>query len=365
MRTGIRWLFFFILFAFSGGAAVFSQPSDSVSLVFYARSFNSYTFESEIISLPKQLQGKNFQLQYFYLDWNEAYGGAFPTSSLSRNLYFELRDINFTPNITINKRVFQLTPSDELPELARRTSEKISAISEPFGDHLRSSSRFYNTSETKEKIPVDQSWRLRIKSINVDCDWDKATRDRYFLFLTLLQKYFPGIALTCTIRQQQFRERKTLGVPPLSRAIFFVEKLNLNPTDLRRLFRGAPYPLSLDVQLPLWNWLQWYRDDQLLGAFYWHPERYYYAKRFLSNAFYQEDSTGFQILRDTTVEGVFLQGNDQLRNTPPDSVGIQQFFKALNQKNKVANRRVILMDWDDNKIKAYARLLQNLRQVLR
>ena len=52
--------------------------------------------------------------------------------------------------------------------------------------------------------------------IQIDCDWTAGTRDDYFRFLNEL-KETSGKEITSTLRLHQVRDRKVMGVPPVSK----------------------------------------------------------------------------------------------------------------------------------------------------
>jgi len=368
-----KWVlkFQFLLFLFlSMGLKNYAQTSDTAKVVlFFPDKLKLYVNEKNREQLD-QIQLKDLLITNFKLDWSAAYGSAYPYFSRKNEYYYiNLSGLNYTPRIAITNRVFQYTPVSEIPELARRTSEKINIVSEKIWSATQPRDFKYYTVEEKKKSPTDPSWRTTIKEIQIDCDWDQHTQSAYFLFVELLQKYFPGIAINCTIRPKHYVERRKLGIPPVKRATFLYEKPNLTIPELRRMFKGKPYPLPLDVALPLWNWVQWFRNEQFLGAMHWNPTPpydpdYYYSYPYGNDQFSSIDSTGFRILRDTVVDGHFLLKNDRLVKYPTDTMAIKSFFTTLNQKNAVANRQVILIDWDVKKLKAYASFIQNIRHML-
>jgi len=370
MRIGVL-KFQVLLFLFlSMGHKNHAQTTDTAKVVLlFPDNLNLFVNEKNRAQLD-QIQLKDLLITNFKLDWSAAYGSAYPYFSRKNEYYYiNLSGLNYTPRIAITNRVFQYTPVSEIPELARRTSEKINIVSEKIWSATQPRDFRYYTVEEKKKSPTDPSWRTSIKEIQIDCDWDQHTQSAYFLFVELLQKYFPGIAINCTIRPKHYVERRKLGIPPVKRATFLYENPNRTVPELRRMFKGKPYPLPLDVALPLWNWVQWSRNEQFLGAMHWNatssfdPEYSSFGSG-VNNQFSSIDSTGFRILRDTVVDGQFLLKNDRLVKSPTDTMAIKSFFTTLNQKNAVANRQVILIDWDVKKLKAYASFIQNIRQML-
>lgn len=109
-------------------------------------------------------------------------------------------------------------------------------------------------------LPVTQELQL-------DCDWTLSTKDRFFALVEAVKQQLPqGWQVSSTLRLYQYRYPEQAGVPPAHRAILML----YNMSDLRTMgsknsildaavaqsyLAGAkPYPLPLDVALPLFSW---------------------------------------------------------------------------------------------------------------
>ena len=103
--------------------------------------------------------------------------------------------------------------------------------------------------------------------LQLDCDWTLSTKDRFFALVEAVKQQLPqGWQVSSTLRLYQYRYPEQAGVPPAHRAILML----YNMSDLRTMgstnsildakvaqsyLAGAkPYPLPLDVALPLFSW---------------------------------------------------------------------------------------------------------------
>lgn len=102
--------------------------------------------------------------------------------------------------------------------------------------------------------------------IQIDCDWTAGTRDDYFRFLNELKKT-SGKEITSTLRLHQVRDRKVMGVPPVSKVYLMcystsspLESSDKNsildvPLLKNYLSRLESYPVNnIAVALPIYSW---------------------------------------------------------------------------------------------------------------
>ena len=109
-------------------------------------------------------------------------------------------------------------------------------------------------------LPITQELQL-------DCDWTLSTKDRFFALVEAVKQQLPqSWQVSSTLRLYQYRYPEQAGVPPAHRAILML----YNMSDLRTMgstnsildakvaqsyLAGAkPYPLPMDVALPLFSW---------------------------------------------------------------------------------------------------------------
>lgn len=113
--------------------------------------------------------------------------------------------------------------------------------------------------------------------IQLDCDWTEKTKDHYFQFIKRLRQQVPTTTkISATVHLQQFKYRDKLGIPPVDRAMllfynfgnltdFKGENAIFDMTEARKYLEGQqPYPLQLDISLPIFRWGINYRNGKFL-----------------------------------------------------------------------------------------------------
>lgn len=145
------------------------------------------------------------------------------------------------PVIFITNRTFLNIKPDEITFLAKSISDLI------------------------EKKKFDYQFKTN-NEIQIDCDWTAGTRDDYFRFLNEL-KETSGKEITSTLRLHQVRDRKVMGVPPVSKVYLMcystsspLESSDKNsildvPLLKNYLSKLESYPVNnIAVALPIYSW---------------------------------------------------------------------------------------------------------------
>ncbi|WP_338077266.1 hypothetical protein [Chryseobacterium taklimakanense] len=145
------------------------------------------------------------------------------------------------PVIFITNRTFLNIKPDEITFLAKSISDLI------------------------EKKKSDYQLKTS-NEIQIDCDWTAGTRDDYFRFLNELKKT-SGKEITSTLRLHQVRDRKVMGVPPVSKVYLMcystsspLENSDKNsildvPLLKNYLSKLENYPINnIAVALPIYSW---------------------------------------------------------------------------------------------------------------
>ena len=94
---------------------------------------------------------------------------------------------------------------------------------------------------------------------------------RYYGLLWII-----GLAFAYLIVQHQYRDRKTMGIPPVERVMLMCyntgdpKKLAesnaiLDAQVVKYYLKGKKYPREMDVALPQFNWGAWYRAGAFQG----------------------------------------------------------------------------------------------------
>ena len=115
----------------------------------------------------------------------------------------------------------------------------------------------------------------KVKEIQIDCDWTRRTRQRYFSFLRTLRRLAAaeGIEVTVTIRLHQLAE----SAPPVKRGVLMM----YNTGDFTDISCGKPildmrdaapylrhladYELPLSAAYPIYSWRILFRGGRYVG----------------------------------------------------------------------------------------------------
>ena len=115
------------------------------------------------------------------------------------------------------------------------------------------------------------------KEIQLDCDWTKTTREKYFNLIEQMKQLteINKIEITTTIRLHQVKFFNKTGVPPIKRGmLMFYNMSDVSDNRTRNsiydeglakkyLINFDKYPLDLDVVLPAFSWSCWFRNGKL------------------------------------------------------------------------------------------------------
>lgn len=203
----------------------------------------------------------------------------------------------------------------------------------------------------------------QIKEIQLDCDWTRTSRDRYFSFLQQLrrQPFFANRQLSATIRMHQVKYTGSSGVPPVDKGLLMC----YNMGDLRkpgdhnsildmealRAYTGSNritnYPLSLDLALPLFEWDVLFRDKKYAGLLRQPP---------LSNKqlFREDGNHSYTALRDTALQNVLIRRGDVVRHEscPPEL--LQKAAHHLSRQRQPHTPAVIFYHLDPIILQKYS-----------
>lgn len=114
-----------------------------------------------------------------------------------------------------------------------------------------------------------------VKEIQIDCDWTRRTRQRYFGFLRTLRAMAAerGVKVSATIRLHQLSE----GAPPVDRGVLMMyntgdftdiscQKPILDTRDAAPYLRHlAGYGLKLSAAYPIYSWRILFRGGRYVG----------------------------------------------------------------------------------------------------
>lgn len=114
----------------------------------------------------------------------------------------------------------------------------------------------------KRMKPIIDSGTV-FQEIQLDCDWTKSTKDKYFKLIQLIKEKSQK-EISCTLRLYPYKFRKEMGVPPCDRVMLMCYNLT-NPMNSENSIYSTQefkkyiesgkgtYPLPMDFALPIYS----------------------------------------------------------------------------------------------------------------
>jgi hypothetical protein len=236
---------------------LFSCNNDSnvehVERAFYYWKGNSSIDDADANEL-KELKVRKLYVKLFEVDYNEVQGNfPFEKNRPDRYELEKLDSVTIIPTIFIKNGIFQYNDEKSLDLLADNIVFLIDKYSkEQYG--------------ASEKI-------FDYDEIQIDCDWTKSTKDKYFYLLKKV-KALSDKKLSCTLRLYPYKYPDIMGVPPVDKVSLMCYNLIkpltnkeknsiLDIEELKKyLNEKKSYPVHIDVALPVFHWVQLYQNNQ-------------------------------------------------------------------------------------------------------
>lgn len=280
-------------------------------------------------------QIKRLYVRLFDVDWVD--GEIIPIGKLQVQNPHVASEI--VPVVYIKNRVLQQLKSqnaDALPQLA----EQIDGLIE------RYQKVYFKTNFAHE--------------IQIDCDWGVKEQEQYFLLLKALKKRQVHRTISVTLRLFPYKNAHLTGVPPADRAmlmLYHVAKFTdynaknsiYNSNDAAAyLRRASPYPIPVDIALPVFSWgvlFRYGKFEQLFNGL-GHEE----ANRL---GFLKRQGGFYRVQQDTVFRGTFLRIGDEIR---VEQLSEEELFTAANQTAKILGQsqtHISLFHLDDTFLNHY------------
>ncbi|MCG9791056.1 hypothetical protein [Flavobacterium algicola] len=292
-----------------------SQPV-KVSPAFYFWKSNSGLGETESKHL-KDLNVHKLYVKLFEVDYNDVQGN-FPYEKNKLSSY-ELRDLDsvkIIPTIFIRNGIFQYNDEKKLDKLADDIVFLIDKYhKDDYGD--------------KEVL-------FEYDEIQIDCDWTKTTKDKYFYLLKKI-KSLSGKKLSCTLRLYPYKYPDIMGVPPVDRAMLMCynlikplsEKGKNSILDIEELKKylnhKTEYQLPLDVALPVFYWSQLYQNNQFVSLLQLTTKE---VQSFAKNV----KPLWYEVQNDTTINySTYLKAGDQIKSEEISTTQLQEAIAVIKE----------------------------------
>lgn len=243
------------------------------------------------------LQANKLYIKFFDIDKKNKGSAPIPLALLQVDTNSYLPD-TIIPTVFITNRSFIGLEDTAVDLLADRLFSLILKLARPLG-------------------------AVHIPEIQIDCDWSAQTKDQYFSLLRRLRERHlaPDQQLSATIRLHQLKYPDQTGLPPIDRGMLMFYNmgevtqweesnsiLNL-PTAAQYIPPSKPYPIPLDIALPLFRWGVLFRDGKMIKLINeLGPERLQDTNRFLWT-----DPTHLEVIQSTYLDGYYLYKGDRFR----------------------------------------------------
>ncbi len=196
------------------------------------------------------------------------------------------------------------------------------------------------------------------REMQIDCDWTKTTKDRYFDLLRAIKRQ-SGKTISCTLRLYPYKYTATMGVPPVDKATLMcyniVSPLNedknsiLDADEIKAyLEKSRRYPLHLDVALPVYSWMQVYQNTMFSGLINETKDQ-------LKTVIRPARPLWYEAIKDTVLNDFFLRAGDMLKAEEVSGSTITQTIGLLKEYIPFPDSiRVSFFSLDDKNAKTYS-----------
>jgi len=255
------------------------------------------------------LHTKKLFIKVFDIDWNPYARNPQPLA-LIRFISALPENLSIVPTVFITNRTFEHLQNGELDQFSEKIIHKIFTI-----------------------IPLHN--RNSVKEIQMDCDWSKKTKSKYFHLLEAMNKSLKdsGIIISATIRLHQYADPVNTGVPPVQQGVLMFYNmgelegpnavnsiLDIN-VGKQYLDRASSYPIHLDIALPLYGWGVLIRNERVVNLL--HDVR---SEELQDSTLFLNIGTNlYRACRGHYFRGVYVYPDDRIRL---ESVSMEQLYDA-------------------------------------
>ncbi len=325
-------------------AFLFSCKNDNkverVERAFYYWKGNSLGQEN--LGQIKKLKLNKLYVKLFEVDYSEARGN-FPFEK-NRPRYYDFKELDsleVVPTIYIKNGIFQYNDEKSLDKLA----DNIVFLINKYSTEV-------DYSDRKEQV-------FNYNEIQIDCDWTKSTKDKYFYLLKKI-KVLSKKELSCTLRLYPYKYPDIMGVPPVDKATLMCYNLIkplsqkdknsiLDIEELKKyLNKKKSYPVHLDIALPTFYWTQLYQNNRFAQLVNLSTNE---VKSFAKNT----KPLWYQVEKDTSINyETYLKMGDQLKCEDVSTNTINEAIAIVKKNVKLDKQTTIsLFDLDSSTFTQY------------
>lgn len=228
-----------------------SKTKSEPGFYFWKTVFQLDTVEHRAL---KEIGAKSIYVRIMDIDFDPSGVQAVPISPITFSQTAP-KEQELIPVVFINQRVFSEMDSLQIRALANKIVPFVTA-------------------------KIKQAGKENFKEIQLDCDWTRTSRDKFFYLLNYIQEIpaLKNILVSTTLRLHQVKNTATSGIPPVKKVTLMCYNMGnlrqfgdqnsiLNQQDLHTYLRGTlrNYPMEMDIALPLFQWFVVFRNNSYIG----------------------------------------------------------------------------------------------------
>ena len=302
---------------------------EQVERSFYV--WGSSNFDQSVKDKLNKQKIKKLYLKYFEVTYSETMGNL-PQDKLNvyGNDFQNIDSLQIVPTIFIKNEIFSFNKEKDLDALADNIVFLISKFNK---DKL-------------ENITI-------ANEIQIDCDWTKTTREKYFYLLKKI-KELSKKEISCTLRLYPFKYPDVMGVPPVDKATLMCYNLIKPLTnkdqnsilDIKELSlyldKKRDYPIHLDIALPVFNWTQLYQNNQFAGLKQIEKSQIETFAKLVKPMWYE-------VQKDTTIDwSDYYRVGDQIKYEEVSTATLQQAIQLIKKNIQLDKKTTITLFSLDN-----------------
>lgn len=337
---------FYVLILFLISCRMPSTEPRNITRSIYHWKTNFAPTTSELKKLDS-LKVKKIYLRFFDVAWDELAGEPKPLAQLNVQNKIALHSFSIIPTVYITNECIFKIKEEQTDNLAHRIFQLIQKIN------------------TENNLP-------KPGEIQIDCDWTKTTKEKYFSILNNLHALDSTQIYSATIRLHQIKFRRTTGVPPVQRGMLMCYNMgnlrNINSAnsildveELKKYIGDLKnYPLPLDVAFPVFEWVVLFRNNQFNGLLQ------NMSKDVFTDSLFSRSKNFYTLKMDANVGGYVLKKGDVLRYEASDYKETLQAESLISKDLKGNALSVSLYHLDSITLKKYSYYeLENIYDAMR
>lgn len=228
-----------------------SNSKPETAFYFWKTVFQLDTIEQRAL---KEVAAQSIYIRIMDIDFDPSGVQAVPISPVTFSQQVP-KEQAIIPVVFINQRIFAEMDSLQIRALASKIVPFVTA-------------------------KVKQAGKEKFNELQLDCDWTKTSRDKFFYLLNYIQELpdLKNVVVSSTLRLHQVKNTLTSGIPPVKKVTLMCYNMGnlrqfgnqnsiLNQQDLNTYLNGTlrNYPMEMDIALPLFQWFVVFRNNSYIG----------------------------------------------------------------------------------------------------